>query len=617
MSDGDTLVAAVVQLVPLNDGRGMVQVHTVVRDVVDVVIQQHRWGVRSHVADLDALELVGAVPHVVDVIALEVSVPSGDVDGVPLNIIDLVAQQIDRGVAPHPGISLHGDAEIGVADHAVADGHPRAVGRDAVTARVRDHLAGVLDHRVADVVVLLRLIEQDAAPILGSLAGKDDGPRGGAHCDQPPALVHAQIAVRLELERHTPLDGQRDARWDDDVAGDGVGVAAGRDDRVFRQRTAVERVPVHRDREAIQPVADDKVVVRLPQQASVAPGRGRGVTHALRAAVDQNVAQWGATPVQRHLRARDREIPPAVGADGEARAGYLAVQFWDALGDVLSDPIPLTRCHHAGQRVNAGVHLRHRELVRCDTDDILIIPAREIGIVQNALDDLGGQPVRLPDGVIGVHKGAVVIPRDENEAAIGGAVVEKVVVPLADPQRALVVIQHCLDREPAHPLAHIGHRFRLGAECCIGAVVERVGQPDDVGIIVRLLVVLLEVVGAVAVGVGAAIVQIGPVEAAIEIAVIVSRKVRLQKVVIHLLDVQVIALQAIVEVKRHKAGIRGGQAHALEQIVGQRFAPQAVAHQVDPLPILELVLVAELDAVGAGPDVACGLPPIAHADVVE
>ena len=212
------------------------------------------------------------------------------------------------------------------------------------------------------------------------------------------------------------------------------------------------------------------------------------------------------------------------------------------------------------------------------------------------------------------------IPRDEDKAAIGGAAIEKVIVALADPQRALVIIEHRLDREPAHPLAHIGQRFRLGAKVCIGAIVERVGQRDDVGIVVRVLVILFEIVGGVIIGVGAAIVQVGPIFAAIEVACkrsgVVARKMRLQKVVIHLLDVQIVALQTRVDVERHKAGIRGGQPRALEQVVGQRFAAQLVAHQIDALPILELARVGELDSVRAGPDIARALAPVAHADVV-
>jgi len=58
--DGDALVAAVVQLVALNDRPRVVQVHTVVGDIVDVIVEQQRR--RDHVADLDALQRVVAPP---------------------------------------------------------------------------------------------------------------------------------------------------------------------------------------------------------------------------------------------------------------------------------------------------------------------------------------------------------------------------------------------------------------------------------------------------------------------------------------------------------------------------------------------------------------------------
>ena len=82
----DAIVAAVVQLVALDDRRRSVQVNAVIGNVVDVIIKQHRW--RDHELKFDAFV------RIVDVVAAHDDVPPHNVNPILAHVVDDVVQHL-------------------------------------------------------------------------------------------------------------------------------------------------------------------------------------------------------------------------------------------------------------------------------------------------------------------------------------------------------------------------------------------------------------------------------------------------------------------------------------------------------------------------------------------
>ena len=230
--DGNPLVAAVVQLAALDDRQRGIKINAIIRDVVDVIIAQHRR--REHVLKLDALI------RFVDVVAARDDLSAHDVDSVQAHVIDFVIQYLRLAALqsqPH---------QPQVADDAALHAQVRVVGNDALPILVGLGHPGVLDRGVDDAVIGAAVLENDSAPRVGAIAGEQDRLRRCPFRHEPPAL-HAQRAAGLKAERRARLDGQRDAGWHDDVGADDVGAAVGRERGILRQRAASESVSLGHD----------------------------------------------------------------------------------------------------------------------------------------------------------------------------------------------------------------------------------------------------------------------------------------------------------------------------------------------------------------------------------
>jgi len=153
--------------------------------------------------------------------------------------------------------------------------------------------------------------------------------------------------------------------------------------------------------------------------------------------------------------------------------------------------------------------------------------------------------------------------------------VQKVVVALTFPQCTFVVVDDGLYRKPAHPLGHVGQRLSFRLERLVGRVGQRIGQGDDIGIVVGGLVGLFEVIGPVGVGAGAKVGQVSAGLAPVEVAAMVAGELAGQQVFIHLLDVQVEALVPFVDEQRGEFGLRRGLQRPVGQHLGAELGQRA------------------------------------------
>ena len=161
-----------------------------------MIVDHYGW--RYDVVERQALQRLSAVPDIVNVVALDKGVATGDAHRITLDVGYLCSQQVKRRTLISPRRGLNATTVAGIAQDTVGDGHLSAISRDTMGAWVGDRLVGILDHCVMDAVVHLSLLEEDATPIGLSISREDDWLCFGTLYKQSSSF-HSQCTVLVEM----------------------------------------------------------------------------------------------------------------------------------------------------------------------------------------------------------------------------------------------------------------------------------------------------------------------------------------------------------------------------------------------------------------------------------